>query len=308
MTAPRIPQWRVGRLGATDIFLRPSLLVMAVLLVLVFAPQFSRLDQTQGYLVAGIFVIALYLSILLHEVAHLVVARAHRMPVPSIELHLMGGETLIAGRSRTASQEFLTAFAGPVVSILLGIGALLLAGDSAGVVDTVLFSLGLINVLVGAFNLLPSPPLDGGRIVRALAWALTRSESMGIRVAATCGRLTAITIAIGGPLVFGWESGVELARVALVWFVAWYLWKASGHSRIHEVRAARVAALSARELARDESPPPDARALPVGLRGHELLTAMAENPVPVYALVDDDGSVVGSLHAEDVDRAYREAT
>lgn len=310
MTPIQPRKWRLARIGSTDVLVRPSLLMMAVVLVIVFAPQFNSFGYANGYVVAGVFVLALYISILLHEFAHLFVARRYKMVVPAIELHLMGGETQIEGRSSTATQEFLTSSVGPLVSLIIGIAALVAATGTNPWFATILWPLGFINIIVAVFNVLPSPPLDGGRMVKAVAWGLSRSELIGVRVAGLCGRVTAVVIAVGGPLLigFGFSDPFDVARIALVLFVAWYLWESSSKSLIHGVRAARTATLDAASLYDPAVPPAGAAVISIKLKGRDLLIAMAENPAEVYALMDDEGRIIGSLHAGDVDRAYREAT
>ncbi len=281
---------------------------MAIALVVLFGPQFGELAHGNGTLVAAIFVLVLYASILLHELGHVVVAKAFGFRVPTVELHFMGGHTVIEDRSRNPGQEFLVAVIGPVISGLLGVSFLMTHQFFGGIAGTVLWSTGIINVFLAFFNLLPSPPLDGGRIVRALGWALGGSELSGIRFAGYCGRATAVVLAIGTPIFLNFHDPYDYVRLIVLWVLAAYMWHASGISMRYDTRIARVAALSARELLRDVPPPPDAVRIRVDLTGMELLRALNENPAPVYALVDEAGTALGSLLSEDVDRAYTENT
>src|SRR5690606_2165071 len=157
-----------------------SLLVMGLILVLVFAPQFDRLGGNP-YVVAAVFVLALYASILVHEIAHVVAARAFGMRVPSVTLHLLGGETYLEGESRRPVQEFVTAVVGPLTSLAIGLAAWWTALQlPPGLAYAVLWSVGFINILVAGFNMLPGLPLDGGRVFRALIWGVTGNESAGV--------------------------------------------------------------------------------------------------------------------------------
>ena len=88
MSAPQAPThpagtWRIGRFSGVDLLARPSLLLMGVVLVVLFAPRFDDQTRTNPYAVAAVFVVALYASVLLHEVAHVLAARAYGMHVPS---------------------------------------------------------------------------------------------------------------------------------------------------------------------------------------------------------------------------------
>jgi Zn-dependent protease len=300
--------WRIARIAGADILVRPSLLLMGVILVIVFAPQFESLGAGPNpYLTAVVFVLSLYISVFLHELAHLAVARWFGMRVPSVELHLLGGETHIEGDSRHPWQELATSVVGPIASLVIGIAALWGAQASDGATQSVLWSVGFINVLIAIFNMLPGLPLDGGRVLRALIWALTGSEAKGVRIAGWIGRLAALAlVAIAVAMVFG-EDTFAIGRALLLLAVALFLWQGASYALKQGVLLARLGALTAHELMREEQPPAGAVPIAVGLAGRDLLVAMAENPSNAYALIDDRGTVVGTLFASTVDRAYREA-
>lgn len=303
-----MPKWRILRIGGADVFVRPTLLLMAALLILVFSPQFTLLHEGNGLLVATLFVIVLYLSILLHEFGHLLIARIFGFNVPTIELHLMGGHTIIEGRSKYASQEFLIAFIGPLVSAAVGSTLLLAQPLVSGYWSTLFWSIGVINIFLAAFNVLPSAPLDGGRMVRAVAWGITRSEVTGIKFATFTGRATAIALAITAPFLVSFTDQFDIVRVLILWFLAAYMWRSSGIAQVYDLRSARISTLSAKELMKAPELAADGVPISAELSGTRLLKAMAENPAPIYALIDAEGRPIGSLLAEDVDRAYLEAT
>ncbi len=301
--------WRLGRIGETQVLARPSLLLMGVALVLVLAPRFE-LSTANEYLVALALVLGLYASVFVHELAHLVVARAYGMRAPSITLHLLGGETVIEGESRTPAQELWTAVVGPLVSGALALVAWL--GSEAlgsGLAAGLLWSLAWVNAIVAVFNLVPGLPLDGGRVMRAVVWAVTGRESTGIRVAAWIGRLAAVGV-VAAVLVLRERLGtgwlVDLALAVLIGFV---LWTGASEALRQADRVGRVNRLVASELlepaAPGVEPPQDLPVLPDGLHGTMLLRAMAARPAPTYAVVTSEGRLVGLLHADAVDDAYR---
>ncbi len=302
------PRWRIMKLGEANVYVRPTLLVMAALLVLVFSPQFTALHDQNGILLATIFVVVLYLSILLHEFGHMAVARLFGFNVPTIELHLMGGHTVIEGRSKYASQEFLIAIIGPLVSAALGTSLLLTHTMMTGFWGTLFWSVGVINVFLAIFNTFPSPPLDGGRMIKAVVWGITGSEIKGVKLATFTGRLSAVALAIAAPFLVTYLDPFDYARVAILWFLAAYMWRSSGQAAIYDTRLARIDSLDARGLMREPELAAGAIAIRADLSGSQLLKAMAENPAPIYALIDAQGQLIGSLLAEDVDRAYLEAT
>ncbi len=300
--------WRVARIAGADIIVRPSLVLIGIVLVIVFAPQFESLGAGPNpYVTSVVFVLSLFLSVFLHELAHLAAARWFGMTVPSVELHLLGGETRIEGDSRHPWQELVTAIVGPLCSLILGLIALWFAAATDGVTHSVLWSVGFINVLIAIFNMLPGLPLDGGRVLRALIWAVTGSEAKGVRVAGWIGRLAALAlVAIAIAMMLG-DDVFALGRALLVLAVALFLWQGASYALRHGVAIARIGALDARDLMRDEPPPPESVPISVDLSGRELLVALAENPANSYALIDDEGRVVGTLFSATVDRAYREA-
>ncbi|GAA3524598.1 hypothetical protein AFL01nite_14920 [Aeromicrobium flavum] len=300
--------WRVARIAGADIRVRPSLLLMGVILVIVFAPQFESLGAGPNpYLTAVVFVLSLYVSVFLHELAHLAAARWFGMRVPMVELHLLGGETHIEGDSRHPWQELATSIVGPLASLVIGMAALWGAQASDGATRSVLWSVGFINVLIAIFNMLPGLPLDGGRVLRALIWALTGSEAKGVRIAGWIGRLAALAlVAISVAMMFG-EDTFAIGRALLLLAVALFLWQGASYALKQGVVLARLGSLTAQGLMREEEPPVGAVPISVELAGRDLLVAMAENPSNAYALVDDRGAVVGTLFASTVDRAYREA-
>jgi Zn-dependent protease len=300
--------WRVARIAGADIIVRPSLVLIGIVLVIVFAPQFESLGAGPNpYLTSIVFVLSLFLSVFLHELAHLAAARWFGMTVPSVELHLLGGETRIEGDSRHPWQELVTSIVGPLCSLIIGVAALWAAEISGGVTHSVLWSVGFINVLIAIFNMLPGLPLDGGRVLRALIWAITGSEAKGVRVAGWIGRLAALALVALAVSMMVTGDTFALGRALLVLAVALFLWQGASYALAQGVAIAKIGALQARRLMRNEPPPPESVPISVHLSGRDLLLAMAENPANSYALIDDDGRVMGTLFAATVDRAYREA-
>lgn len=292
--------------------MRPSLLVTGVLLVVLFAPRFDDARTGSPYVFATLFVLALYASVLLHEVAHVAAARGFGMRVPRVTLHLLGGETTIEGESRSPWQELVTSAVGPLASLAIGLAAHAAVPPEPGVARDLVWSIGWVNVLVAVFNVLPGLPLDGGRMLRAVIWWITGSERLGIVAAAWIGRACAVTIVVVVALrvLVGDTWGRTWFVDALVaGFVAAFLWVGAGAALRAADRSSRINALSAEALA--EPLEPDAGhdatwpTLPVGARGTVLLRAMAARPSDRYVLVDTEGRRVGLLRSTAVDAAYR---
>jgi Zn-dependent protease len=306
VSSQRPGTWRIGRVVGVDVLIKPSLLLMGAALVLLFAPRWEDRSDTSPYLLATVFVIALYVSVLLHEIAHVLAARAYRMRVDSVTLHLLGGETVIEGESRTPVQELVTAVVGPLASLAIAAGAFA-AVDAMGYGTTadVVWSIAWVNLLVAGFNMLPGLPLDGGRVFRAIVWQVSGREDVGVRIAAWIGRATAVAVVVVAVLTRSdtRDTTINLLIAALV---AWFLWQGATDALRTAGRTARINQLVARDIGfAGATPPPGAPRLSADLRGPDLLRAMAAHPAEAYALVEQDGSVHGVLTSRAVDETYR---
>jgi Zn-dependent protease len=289
-----------------DVLIKPSLLVMGVALVLLFAPRYDDRSDTSPYILATVFVVALYISILIHEIAHVLAARAYRMRVDSVTLHLLGGETVIEGESRTPGQELVTSIVGPLASLAIALGAFAVS-DSMGFSTTsdIIWSIAWVNLIVAGFNMLPGLPLDGGRVFRAVVWKATGNEETGVRVAGWIGRLTAVAVVAAAFFSFT-DARDTTINVLIAALVGWFLWEGATDALRNAGRASRINLLVAREIGfAGATPPPGAESLSADLRGSDLLRAMAAHPAEAYALTEADGSVFGVLTSRAVDDAYR---
>lgn len=289
-----------------DLLIKPSLLVMGVVLVLLFAPRWEDRSETSPYVLATVFVVGLYVSVLVHEIAHLVAARAYGMQVDSVTLHLLGGETVIAGESRTPGQELVTSIVGPLASLGIALGAFAISDSMPfGTTADIIWSIAFVNLLVAGFNMLPGLPLDGGRVFRAIIWKVTGREQTGVRIAAWIGRFTAVALVV---VTAATSSNVRdsAINIAIALFIAWFLWEGATDALRHADRDARIKRLVAREIGfPGATPPPGAVELSADLRGSGLLRAMAAKPAEAYSLTEADGSVFGVLTSRAVDEAYR---
>jgi Zn-dependent protease len=283
---------------------RPGLLLMAAGFVVVFADRFDD-GLHNRYLVAGAFVVALYASVIVHELAHLAVARGYGMPVKSITLHALGGATAIEGESRKPGQEFLTAIIGPVASAVIGGCALLVGAVADGTAGSVLTTLGSLNLFLAAFNLVPAWPMDGGRVLKALVWGLTGRESLGTGIAGWCGRLTAVALGALGIVLLGSNGTAAAWDFTMCLLVAWFLWIGSASAIRHGRLMSRVDQLKALDFALDEDPT-DLPILAAELNGQPLLREIALHRAEAFHLVDERGRSRGVLYPQDIEQAYRE--
>ena len=177
---------RLGRILGIPVEINASWLVVFLLLTFVLAQEFgeANLDWpvAQRWLVAIAMVVLFFISVLAHELSHSVLARHKGIPVQGITLFIFGGVSRLSREPNRPLTEFSIAVVGPMTSLLLaglfgGIWYLLGASDST--LGVVLFLLAWANLTLGAFNILPGYPLDGGRVLRAAVWGLTGNRRRG---------------------------------------------------------------------------------------------------------------------------------
>lgn len=198
------------------------------------------------YVALGVLTaLAFFGSLVLHELAHSLVARAGGLRVSRVTLFALGGVSQMEDEPRSPGHEFLLAAAGPATSVLigltlLGISVALVALDVASVVWVPLEYLGVINLSLAVFNLLPGFPLDGGRVLRALLWAITGDMLRATRWASRSGQ------AIGIMLIAAAVIGVLLGTFDFVWFavMGWFLSNMSASAYQQQVLRSTLAAVT----------------------------------------------------------------
>ncbi|MET7691138.1 site-2 protease family protein [Streptomyces sp. NPDC005483] len=207
---PQSPQPRggllMGRPFGVPVYVAPSWFLVAALITWVFGGQLDRVLPELGaarYLVSLFFAVAFYASVLIHELAHTVAALRFKLPVRRIQLQFFGGVSEIEKEAETPGREFVLAFVGPLLSLILaGLFYLAMQPVEPGTVPGVLLAgLMVSNLIVAAFNLLPGLPLDGGRMLRAVVWKITGKPMSGTIAAAWVGRALAVCVLIGLPLL-----------------------------------------------------------------------------------------------------------
>ena len=186
-----------------------------------------RLTETQEWVVAAIVTICLFLSVLVHELAHSLTAKRLGYSVVSITLMIFGGVSHIRELRSRASHDFLIAAAGPASSLAIGISASVLyliyrdpfATGGPAILQGILFYIGLQNIALAIFNMLPGLPLDGGRVLQSAIWALTRNRNFATRFAGRAGQILALLlIAIAIYMIINSRditSGLWLIVIAL---------------------------------------------------------------------------------------------
>jgi len=230
---------RIARLFGIDINIHFSWILIFFLVVLnladSFPQQFPQWSNQKGLVVASITAFLFFGSVLAHELAHSLVARRFQMSVSSITLFLLGGVANLRKEPPSAKAEFFMAIAGPATSVVIGILGLgvsfiidpRVALSNAEAVQAVAGYLGTVNLYLAAFNLIPGFPLDGGRVLRSIIWAITGDRTRATTIAARGGQVVAVAFG-----VFVIYEVIVLHEASGLWLglIAYFLWNAASSS------------------------------------------------------------------------------
>ncbi|MFB6111527.1 MAG: M50 family metallopeptidase [Halobacteriaceae archaeon] len=231
--------------------------------------------------------IGLFVGVILHELGHSVVAMRYGYPIDSITLWLLGGVAQLQDQPEDWRHEFAIAVAGPVVSILLGVGsylALFVVPPSLNSLRFLLGYLALMNIVLAVFNLLPGFPMDGGRVLRALL-ARTRPFARATQIAAEVGKGFAILLGLVGLL------GPNFILIALAFFI--YIGASSEAQRT--TMNAAFENVAVRDIM---TPREQIDAVDPGLSVAELVEQMFRQRHTGYPVMDG-GRLVGIVTLED---------
>lgn len=318
--------FRIGRIFGINIAIDWSwffiFLLVTVNLALVFGQAHPTWGSGLNWLVAGLAALLFFISVLLHELAHSLVARAQRLPVRNITLFLFGGVSNIERNPPSPQAEFLITIVGPATSLLLGALLLVVARvnlqrlDLSSADPTLIFAqldpltsvllwLGPVNIALGLFNLIPGFPLDGGRILRSILWALTDNLRRATRWASWIGQLIAwLFILAGVAMIFGlslpffgqgFTSGLWLA------LIGWFLYSAAVQSYRQVVVHDLLEGIPVAKLMRAQPPTVPGNST-VSQLVHEYVMNSDDHAFPVV----DQGRLIGLVTLDDIRHTERE--
>jgi Zn-dependent protease len=224
MTRHNIP---LGKILGIPIGLDYSWFVILALLTWMLAgsyypAEFKDWPPMLYWFMGAVTAILLFVSVLLHELGHSVVALRYKVPVRSITLMLFGGVAQIEAEPPSAFAEFLIAIAGPLVSLGLALFFYLIEPLVAGMEPLLGLAkyLAYINLALVLFNLIPGYPLDGGRVFRAIVWATTKNMRRATLIAANVGRFFAfLFIIVGVWQIFSGNFGEGIWIAFIGWFL-----------------------------------------------------------------------------------------
>ena len=245
---------RLGKIAGIEVGLHyswfPVLALFSWYLARIILPQrdlYSQWSSATYWAIGLLVALLLFGSVLIHELAHSLVAKARGYPVQGITLFLLGGVSNLGLESRRARDEFLISVAGPLASLLLFgvLWALFHAvPDETTPLAAVVWYLWFSNLALALFNLLPAFPMDGGRVLRSVVWAATGSSSKATWVASRAGQLLGfVWLGVGGLLIFRgvWEG---------FWIVliGWFLQSSATASLRHMKESAGISSIQVRDV------------------------------------------------------------
>jgi Zn-dependent protease len=289
--AQRLSGFVVARPFGIPVYVSPYWFIIAGVFIVIYANDLSStLSGSSRYLVAAAFVVLLYLSVLVHELSHSVVALGFGLPVRRILLYPLGGISEIEREPQTPGREFLVSAAGPALSIVLGVaGWGLTFVVSHGVSGELVRQLMYANFIVGIFNLLPGLPLDGGRMLRAVVWKLTGKPATATIAAAWVGRALAVALLVI-PFYSGRLAGGDMVSTLWVVVIAAFMWIGAGQSIRATRFRERLPELQARRLARR------AISVPATMPLAEAVRRADESHARAVVVVDHDDKPIAILN------------
>ncbi|MBI4424483.1 MAG: site-2 protease family protein, partial [Elusimicrobia bacterium] len=244
----------VARVLGVEVALHPSWLVLAALLLSSLGGHFSATAPEWGsrliWTTAGVATLLVFVSLLLHELAHAAVARVRGLPVSSITLFALGGAAQLKAEAPDPRAEFWMSLAGPAASA--GLAAAAFLGLRAlgpqplpHPAGELLAWVGAINAALAVFNLIPGFPLDGGRLLRAALWAWLHDFWRATRIATRAGQGVACAF-----LLLGMARAFAGAPLAGLWtaVLGWFLLEASTSAYVQAEIRRSLSGLTARQL------------------------------------------------------------
>jgi Zn-dependent protease/CBS domain-containing protein len=298
-----------GRIAGISLRIHASWAILFALIAVTVASETGDVDPTTGVAARWVIGVAVALGFLasatLHELAHALVARRRGVAVTSIVVSFLGATSSSRLEGARPRDEVAAALAGPLVSI--GLGAMLLTisvvGEVIGsgpvvVIGRVALVVGTLDVALGLLNLLPAYPLDGGRVVHALAWARTGDPRAGLRVAARVGRRAGLVVVVVGVLLMLVATPGDGLMIALG---GWFL---ISNAKALERRASLDAVLDGMTVA--DVMDHDVATIPPGLTidafAGQVLSGSASLALPVVR----GGELLGMIGARQLRRVRRD--
>ena len=276
------------------------LLITATLATYVFPGLYPEWSTASHWMIGLATSLLFFLSLLVHELAHSLVAQTMGIEVREITLFIFGGAARISREASPPRAETVMALAGPLASLgLAGVFALVWV-LLEGVVEPLSamgYYLCVINLLLAAFNLLPGFPLDGGRVLRSAVWWRTGNYKKATRIAGRAGQTLGLLFVVGGvPLgvLYYWFNGMWSI------LIGGFLWVAATASLRQAMLREGLAGLSAKDLMTG-----DCRLVPAQATVQALVDEYAPLDARRCLLVGDLNGIEGVVTSEDIKQVPR---
>lgn len=266
-----------------------------------FFPDLYDASNGQYWAIAIIASVVFFVSVLAHELGHSRVAQAYGIPVKSITLFFLGGVAQIARDAPRPMVEGLVAVAGPVVSLVLGgifFGLHVLFNGISEPASALFFYLGYANVAVGAFNLVPGFPMDGGRIFRAVVWGIKGDLLKATRAATTLGRGVGMLFIAGGVGLSIWDGSFFSGMIFV--FLGFFLMSSAQQSMKQMAMRQRLIGLRTQDVMIG------APTIPPGLDLRSLVNNYISLSGQRFFFVGQEGHTTGTLSLSDISLVARE--
>jgi Zn-dependent protease/CBS domain-containing protein len=251
--------WKLGRVAGIEVSIHSSWLIGFALFTWVlaqgfFAASYPGWTPALYWLAGAGSALAIFASVLVHELSHSLMARRRGQEVHGITLFIIGGVSDLKAEPRTPGDEFIIAIVGPLTSFAIGAvalaaGQLVPTGDAP--VGAALSYLGAVNIILGAFNLLPGFPLDGGRVLRSIVWEATGDLRRATELASYVGQGMALLLILWG---LGRLLSGEVFGGLWIIFIGWFLNGAAEATRMQQVLAEEFAGVRVASVL-DPAPP-----------------------------------------------------
>ena len=302
-------QIKLFRIWGIQIGLHYSWLLIALLVTLSLAGQFQATNPQWGanvvWVIAILTALLFFAAIVLHELSHAAIAKARGLPVKSITLFALGGVAQIEKEASDPKTEFWMGIVGPITSALIGgiclALAVLIGWDPTARHQSpqlaMLVWLGIINIALAVFNMVPGFPLDGGRVLRAIVWWITGNAERATRIAATTGQAIAFVFIIVG--LFRFFNGAGFGGLWLT-FIGWFLLDAARESYAQVEVLEGLRGVRVKDVMTQECPVVDGRTnLQTFVDEHLLVSGRH------CFMVVEDGRLVGIITPNEVRQVER---
>ncbi len=297
-------QIKLGRIFGIQIGLHYSWLIIAFLVTLSLVGQFHTTNPQWGsgviWATAIVTALLFFAAIIAHELSHAAVAKIRGLPVRSITLFALGGVAQIEKDAADAKTEFWMGIAGPIASVIIGLACLAIAfvlgwrppEMPQTPIPAMLMWLGIINIGLAIFNMIPGFPLDGGRVLRAIVWWATGDAVRATRIAAGVGQFVAFGFIFWGVLRFFNGEGFGGLWMA---FIGWFLLDAARASSAQLTITETLRGLRVGDLMAQDCPRVDGRVNLQTLVDDYLLTTGQR-----CFIVEEKGVVAGIITPNEV--------